>query len=279
MPTVVRGSPPVRRPLVSGNQCDYGPQSGRPQRSRRRTRQRPRRRARRHPAARSGLRRLRLRALRARGGHGRRRAPGPGRPGLDPVRRVRVGGRGPLAGPAARRPRAAAAGAGGAARRRRGLTARGTRAPSAARTARGRPRRAGKAPGVEPRRWHVPPHPAQLRRIRAAVTAYAAEAGMSATRLPELRLAVSEAATNAMVHAFAEDRPGTVSVTGDVDEHGDVVICVSDDGRGMSAGLRRPRLGRGLRLISALTDSVETRTRAGQGTLLRMRFATGRRPR
>ncbi|WP_187368760.1 ATP-binding protein [Baekduia soli] len=132
---------------------------------------------------------------------------------------------------------------------------------------------------MEPRRWHVPPHPAQLRRIRAAVTAYAAEAGMSATRLPELRLAVSEAATNAMVHAFAEDRPGTVSVTGDVDEHGDVVICVSDDGRGMSAGLRRPRLGRGLRLISALTDSVETRTRAGQGTLLRMRFATGRRPR
>ena len=77
-------------------------------------------------------------------------------------------------------------------------------------------------------------------------------------------MAISEAVTNAVVHAFrTQDLPGTVTVIIDVTSHQFVEAVVRDDGIGMSARGNSPGLGLGLGLIASVADTVEQRLPAG----------------
>ncbi|HWH15738.1 MAG TPA: ATP-binding protein [Miltoncostaeaceae bacterium] len=92
-------------------------------------------------------------------------------------------------------------------------------------------------------------------------------------RLADVLLALTEAVTNAALHA--EPRDGCVRVRAWVD--GDCLrITVSDRGRGFDpdAGERGPRtgLGVGLRLMRALADESEIRTPPGGGAEIRLAF-------
>jgi serine/threonine-protein kinase RsbW len=87
-------------------------------------------------------------------------------------------------------------------------------------------------------------------------------------------LAVSEAVTNAVVHAYRDrarsDEPGRVRVAVVVDDDG-LWVTVSDEGGGMAPRPDSPGLGLGLPLMTQNSEELEIEQMA-RGTRVRMRF-------
>jgi anti-sigma regulatory factor (Ser/Thr protein kinase) len=110
---------------------------------------------------------------------------------------------------------------------------------------------------------------------RSALAEVAAAAGAQGERLDEIRLAVSEALTNAVVHAYRDHDGGRFHVTAAV-ASGELWILISDDGRGLHAWNDSRGLGIGLSLISGLSDDFAIVTRASGGTEVQMRFDLGK---
>jgi serine/threonine-protein kinase RsbW len=106
---------------------------------------------------------------------------------------------------------------------------------------------------------------------RQAVTAIAAAAGVAGDRLDDIRLAVSEALTNVVVHAYGRGEAGWLHVTAAVASD-ELWVLIGDDGRGLHAGSSSRGLGIGLSLISGLSDDFSIVTRASGGTEVQMRF-------
>jgi serine/threonine-protein kinase RsbW len=82
---------------------------------------------------------------------------------------------------------------------------------------------------------------------------------------------VSEAVTNAVVHAYRNGDVGRVHVTAAM-AAGELWVLISDDGRGLHAWNDSHGLGIGLSLISGLSDDFSIVTRASGGTEVQMRF-------
>jgi anti-sigma regulatory factor (Ser/Thr protein kinase) len=112
---------------------------------------------------------------------------------------------------------------------------------------------------------------------RRAVTEVAAAAGVGGERLEEIRLAVSEALTNAVVHAYRDSEGGCFQVTAAI-ASGELWVLISDDGRGLHAWNDSRGLGIGLSLISGLSDDFAIVTRASGGTEVQMRFDLSKAP-
>jgi serine/threonine-protein kinase RsbW len=106
---------------------------------------------------------------------------------------------------------------------------------------------------------------------RRALATVAARAGAGGERLEEIRLAVSEALTNAVVHAYRDTEPGRLHVTAAV-ASGELWVLIGDDGRGLHAWNDSRGLGIGLSLISGLSDDFAIVPRASGGTEVQMRF-------
>ncbi len=90
--------------------------------------------------------------------------------------------------------------------------------------------------------------------------------------LEDIRLAVSEACANVVIHAYAGEASGLMDVdvaTGG----GDLEVVVRDRGTGMAPRTDSPGLGVGLPLIASLAESMELLSPPGGGTEVRMRFA------
>ena len=111
--------------------------------------------------------------------------------------------------------------------------------------------------------------------VRRAVTKLAAVAGAGAERVEEIRLAVSEALTNAVLHAYRDHDHGRLHVTAAV-ASGELWVLIVDDGRGLHAWNDSRGLGIGLSLISRLSDDFAIATRASGGTEVQMRFDLSR---
>jgi anti-sigma regulatory factor (Ser/Thr protein kinase) len=109
--------------------------------------------------------------------------------------------------------------------------------------------------------------------IRQAVVDFARANGITDARADDLGLAISEAVTNAVVHAYRRHaQPGGVHVSATVDGPW-IDVRVVDDGSGMAPRSDSPGLGLGLPLINRLADQVELRPPPdGAGTELWMRF-------
>ena len=122
--------------------------------------------------------------------------------------------------------------------------------------------------------WSVPALADEVGTVRRAAVEFARAEGVPDLRLEDLRLAISEAVSNAVLHAFRmQDLPGTVTVTVDVTPDQFVEAVVRDDGMGMSSRSDSPGLGLGLGLIASVADAVEHRLPAdGVGFELSMRF-------
>jgi serine/threonine-protein kinase RsbW len=116
-----------------------------------------------------------------------------------------------------------------------------------------------------------PAVPEAVRMARRALSAVAARAGAGGERLEEIRLAVSEALTNAVVHAYRDTDAGRFHVTAAVASD-ELWVLISDDGRGLHAWNDSRGLGIGLSLISGLSDDFAIVTRASGGTEVQMRF-------
>jgi len=87
-------------------------------------------------------------------------------------------------------------------------------------------------------------------------------------------IAVSEAVTNVVMHAYPAGVDGRVRLVATL-QGTSLVITVADRGRGMTARAQRPGLGAGLDLIARLSDGVEIDDRSS-GTTVTMRFDRGR---
>lgn len=91
--------------------------------------------------------------------------------------------------------------------------------------------------------------------------------------LSDIKLAVTEACTNVVVHAYPEGE-GPLDVLASVRE-GRLTVVVRDEGRGIVPRPDSPGLGLGLPLIATLAESLELGTGRGDATEVRMTFRLG----
>ncbi len=125
-------------------------------------------------------------------------------------------------------------------------------------------------PSVLSRRF--PAQADQVGPARREVVAYAREQG--AADPDGIALAVSEAVTNAVVHAYVDaPAPGEVEVFAQRHPDDGIEIHVCDEGRGMMPRRDSPGLGVGLALITKLAQRFKVETRPGGGTAVSMLFA------
>jgi serine/threonine-protein kinase RsbW len=89
--------------------------------------------------------------------------------------------------------------------------------------------------------------------------------------LDDLRLAVSEACANAVVHAYVGSSPGLMDIRLHTGPR-ELIVSVRDHGGGMAPRTDSPGLGVGLPLMASLAASMELLSPAGGGTEVRMRF-------
>jgi serine/threonine-protein kinase RsbW/stage II sporulation protein AB (anti-sigma F factor) len=125
--------------------------------------------------------------------------------------------------------------------------------------------------------WSAPAIPMSVPRLRSEAIGFATTCDVIEPPINDLKLALSEAITNAVVHGFRGREPGTVTVTMTVDTaRREVLAVVLDDGIGCRPRADSPGLGLGLPLISTLAQNVEVRTpTSGVGTEVCMCFALG----
>ena len=110
--------------------------------------------------------------------------------------------------------------------------------------------------------------------VRQALAGLADALAFDAAVLSDMKMAVTEACTNVVVHAYDSDS-GMLEVEMRAAEEG-LTIVVRDHGSGIQprpARAEPPALGLGLPLIAALSDAFELRGSAGRGTEVRMTFA------
>ena len=122
--------------------------------------------------------------------------------------------------------------------------------------------------------WTVPACAASVAELRHSVVDFARPNGVPEQRLNDVALAVSEAASNAVVHAFRGiGERGSLTVEAAVREQEWLEVQVTDDGSGMAPRDDSPGLGLGLPLIRHLVDEFDHRPPPGGiGTELWMRF-------
>ena len=109
--------------------------------------------------------------------------------------------------------------------------------------------------------------------VAVARDALAKLARQVGARVDDVKIAVSEAVGNAVVHAYRGDASGTIRVTGRC-KRGRLLVTVADEGMGMTPNPGNPGLRVGIPLITKLCDDVRF-TSSENGTVVSMSFSTG----
>jgi serine/threonine-protein kinase RsbW len=124
-------------------------------------------------------------------------------------------------------------------------------------------------------RMTLPARPEGVAVVRQALAGMADALDFDPAVLADMKMAVSEACTNVVVHAYDDGDDGLLEVEMAADEQG-LTIRVRDHGAGMDPETTRtrdvPALGLGLPLIAALSDDFELSGATGEGTEVRMLF-------
>lgn len=115
---------------------------------------------------------------------------------------------------------------------------------------------------------------------RAAVSCFAAQMDPTLNELEDIKTAVSEAVTNAIVHAYP-DQLGKVVMKLKILKGGMLEITIRDWGRGIEnvEQARRPmyttggseRSGMGFTIMESFMDKLTVRSMQGKGTTVQMR--------
>lgn len=124
-------------------------------------------------------------------------------------------------------------------------------------------------PAFEPRQLRLRANLESLKQARDWAAGVAADFGLPEDDGYHVKLAMSEAVTNAIVHGSGSEHDAVVLDARD--ESGMLVFEVLDAGTGTEAGRAASRLaegGRGLELVELVMDEVELLS-SGSGTLLR----------
>jgi serine/threonine-protein kinase RsbW len=120
----------------------------------------------------------------------------------------------------------------------------------------------------------IPARPEYIALGRLALTGLSRTRSLSAEVVADLKLALTEACSNSVRHAYDEGREGVVEIRYDLQDDR-IVIEVNDDGSGFDpetlerAEEELDEGGLGIAIIRALTDDLEIGPRPGGGSRLR----------
>ena len=123
-----------------------------------------------------------------------------------------------------------------------------------------------------------PAVPESVAVLRAIVVDFATKVGLRQATIDRVKLAVSEAATNVVVHAYRDARqPGPIYVEAAL-VAGELRVSIADTGPGMRPEQESPGLGLGLAIIAQLVDNFELLPGRDGGLRVLMRFAVPATP-
>ena len=111
---------------------------------------------------------------------------------------------------------------------------------------------------------------------RIAVAAFAAQLDPTVEEISEIKTAVSEAVTNAIVHGYS-DRLGIITIGGRLYPNGKLILSIKDRGKGIediarameplfTTGNAEERSGMGFTVMEAFMDKVRVASKTGVGT-------------
>lgn len=122
-------------------------------------------------------------------------------------------------------------------------------------------------------RWGTLAVPREVSGLRRTVARWLRGHGVPDDVVSDAQLALSEALTNAAVHAYAAGDPGRVVVEAEL-RSGDGVlrVVVRDEGGGLAPRPDSPGSGLGMPLMARLTDDLELRVLDAGGTEVEMTF-------
>jgi serine/threonine-protein kinase RsbW len=101
----------------------------------------------------------------------------------------------------------------------------------------------------------LPAHRDSLALLRHVVRGFSEAYVIGPATMDDIVLAVSEAATNVVVHAYGE-RPGTMTLVGQMQD-GRLHVLVRDHGHGIAPPADTPCAGHGLALMEHVAASLE----------------------
>ncbi|OAH55941.1 MULTISPECIES: anti-sigma F factor [Bacillaceae] len=116
---------------------------------------------------------------------------------------------------------------------------------------------------------------------RVAVAAFAAKLNPTMDDLAELKTAVSEAVTNAIIHGYDSNPGGIVYITATIDD-GEIDVIVRDEGRGIhnieeakeplfTTKPEMERAGMGFTIMEHFTDMLNVESSTSTGTIVRFK--------
>jgi anti-sigma regulatory factor (Ser/Thr protein kinase) len=108
--------------------------------------------------------------------------------------------------------------------------------------------------------------------IRHAFGALGETLAVDEQLLSDVRLAVTEACSNVIVHAYADGATGPLEVLATLDGE-TLTVTVRDEGPGITPHPDSPGLGLGLPLIASLAESVQLGRDERERTEVRMTFS------
>ena len=107
--------------------------------------------------------------------------------------------------------------------------------------------------------------------VRHAFGGFAEALSVDEQTLADIKLAVTEACTNVVIHAYEDDEDGDLEVDASIDATR-LTVVIRDRGRGIVPRPDSPGLGLGLPLIATLAESLELGRDRGEHTEVRMTF-------
>ncbi|OMP65905.1 anti-sigma F factor [Domibacillus epiphyticus] len=116
---------------------------------------------------------------------------------------------------------------------------------------------------------------------RVAVASFAAKLNPTMDDLAELKTAVSEAVTNAIIHGYDSNPAGIVYITASIDD-GEIDVVVRDEGKGIhnidqakeplfTTKPEMERAGMGFTIMEHFTDLLEIESSTSSGTVVRFK--------
>lgn len=117
---------------------------------------------------------------------------------------------------------------------------------------------------------------------RVAIAAFAVQLNPTLPEMADIKTAISEAVTNAIVHGYRGRSDGVVRMRAAYNEQRLLTVSVSDDGCGIadvetamqpfySTGDGTERSGMGFCVMQTFMDAVEVESAVGEGTTVTMR--------
>lgn len=131
----------------------------------------------------------------------------------------------------------------------------------------------------------LPSHSVNEGAARAAVSSFLIQADPTVEELSDIRTAVSEAVTNAIVHGY-RGTMGNIEITVRLLENREIYIKIKDRGCGIAdvkqameplftTAPEEERSGLGFSVMESFTDKLRVTSKSGKGTTVTMRKRLG----